>query len=141
MISTKGKYALRIMINIAISYEKNEVISLKSIIKNDNLPLKYLEQVISLLVRANLLYSVRGNNGGYKLIKNPKEYTVYDILKATEGSVLPVLNIDEDSSISTFTKSFWNEYNNVVLNFLKNKTLESLVLEYKNNNYGLDYCI
>ena len=83
-ISTKGRYALRIMMDLA-NNENDEFISLKDISKRINISIKYLEQIVALLNKAGYVQTARGNNGGYKLAKKPEEYKVGDILRATEG--------------------------------------------------------
>ena len=92
MISTKGRYALRVMIDIAV-YSNGNYISLKDVSARQEISVKYLEQVISLLNKAGFLHSLRGNNGGYKLAKEPSAYTAGDILRAAEGSLAPILYI------------------------------------------------
>ena len=88
-ISTKGRYALRVMIDIAV-YSNGNYISLKDVSARQEISVKYLEQVISLLNKAGFLHSLRGNNGGYKLAKEPSAYTAGDILRAAEGSLAPL---------------------------------------------------
>ena len=83
-ISTKGRYALRIMIDLATNGNGN-FISLKSIADRQQISNKYLEQIISMLNKAGFLETARGNAGGYRLSKKPSEYKVGDILRATEG--------------------------------------------------------
>lgn len=141
MISSKGKYALRIMIDIAISSEANDIVSLKSITNKENVSIKYLQHIMSLLVKNELLNSIRGNNGGYKLTKETKEYTIYEILSSVEGSLLPVPYVNEDEVIDRSIKPFFNELNILVENYLKSKTLSYLVEEYKDANYDFVYNI
>lgn len=141
MISTKGKYALKIMLDIAVLSDGEKAVSLKTIADNRSLPQKYIEQVGNLLARAGLVRSVRGNNGGYKLVKDISDYSIYEILKAVETSVTPVPDLDHDSLASGSTEMFWNEYNNVVIDFLSHKTLANIVADYKINNDIFDYSI
>lgn len=88
-ISTKGRYALRLMLDLA-KYNTGEPISLKDIAKRQQISDKYLEQIISILNKAGFVKSVRGSQGGYSLRKEPKEYTVGMILRLTEGDLAPV---------------------------------------------------
>ena len=88
-ISTKGRYALRLMLDLA-QHNTGEYISLKDISGRQDITVKYLEQIVTSLTRAGFLRSQRGNNGGYRLAKNPAEYKVGDILRAMEGSLDPV---------------------------------------------------
>ena len=83
-ISTRGRYALIIMINIALS---ENTISLKDIAEKENLPIKYLEKIMSLLVKAQLVKSIRGKDGGYILVKDASEYSIGEILRASEGDL------------------------------------------------------
>lgn len=141
MISSKGKYALRIMIDIAINSEANDIVSLKSITNKENVSIKYLQHIMSLLVKNELLNSIRGNSGGYKLTKESKEYTIYEILSSVEGSLLPVPYVNEDEVIDRSIKPFFNELNILVENYLKSKTLYYLVEQYKDANYDFVYNI
>ena len=94
-ISTKGRYALRIMIDLGLNYNGN-FISLKDIALRQEVSMKYLEQIIAMLNKAGYLETARGNNGGYKLAKKAKEYTIGDILRATEGDLAPIYCLTED---------------------------------------------
>ena len=96
-ISTKGRYALRLMLDLAV-YNTGEPISLKDIARRENISDKYLEQIISVLNKAGYVKSVRGAQGGYMLRKNPEEYTVGMILRLTEGSLAPVSCLDDGES-------------------------------------------
>lgn len=89
MISTKGRYASRLMLDIAIN-GNGEPVSLKDIAKRQQISEKYLEQIISLLNKAGMVQSIRGAQGGYVLTREPKDYTVGQILEVTEGSLVPV---------------------------------------------------
>lgn len=83
-ISTRGRYALIIMINIALS---DNLITLKDIADKEQLPIKYLEKIMALLVKARLVKSIRGKQGGYMLVKEPKDYSIGEILRASEGNL------------------------------------------------------
>ena len=88
-ISTKGRYALRLMLDLAMNGENN-VVRIKDIAERQQISDKYLEQIISVLNKAGYVRSTRGPQGGYSLRKAPEEYTVGDILRLTEGSLAPV---------------------------------------------------
>ncbi len=88
-VSTKGRYALRMMIDLAV-YGEGEFISLRDVARRQQVSIKYMEQIVGLLTKAGFLYSVRGPQGGYKLARSPDDYTVGDILRITEGSLAPV---------------------------------------------------
>ena len=127
MISTKGRYALNVMIDLAI-YGEKEFISLKDISRRTNISLKYLEQVIALLNRAGLVKSLRGNNGGYKLNKSPKEITSYDIIIATEGNISVENTSKED--LNAAIRDFWREFDKSYVTYLKSVNLASLKEKY-----------
>ena len=93
-ISTKGRYALRIMIDLA-RHDEGSYIRLKDIAERQNITLKYMEQIMPLLTKAGYVRSYRGNNGGYMLARKPEEYTVGDILRTTEGSMAPIACIED----------------------------------------------
>ncbi len=96
-ISTKGRYALRMMLDIARQGE-GAVVPLKEIAERQNISVKYQEQIVLLMNRAGFLQSVRGAQGGYRLVKPPEQYTVGSILRATEGSLAPVACLEEGES-------------------------------------------
>ncbi|MBO7689732.1 MAG: Rrf2 family transcriptional regulator [Clostridia bacterium] len=131
MISTKGRYALLVMIDLA-QYSSGEYIALKDISARQEISVKYLEQVISLLNRAGFLQSMRGNNGGYRLAKRPSDITAGDILRAAEGSLAPVAGLDSeplmgDRDPSYVTHDFWVGYDKVINEYVDSITLQQLV--------------
>ena len=129
-ISTKGRYALRVMIDLAINDSK-KYISLMEISKRQEISNKYLEQIISLLNKAGYLETQRGNTGGYRLAKMPKEYKIGDILRATEGDLSPIYCLTEEGECnrqnSCKTYSFWKGLDDVINEYIDGKTLEDLI--------------
>ncbi len=129
-ISTKGRYALRVMIDLAINSNGN-YITLKDIAKRQEISNKYLEQIIAMLNKAGFLDTARGNTGGYKLSKLPKEYVVGDILRATEGDLAPIYCVTEEGEClrkkDCKTYSFWKGLDNVINEYVNSKTLEDLI--------------
>ncbi len=129
-ISTKGRYALRVMIDLAMN-DHGKYISLKEISTRQEISNKYLEQIISLLNKAGYLETARGNMGGYRLAKKPKEYTVGDILRATEGDLAPIYCLTEEGECNKQKKcrtySFWKGLDNVINEYIDSKTLEDLI--------------
>lgn len=89
MVSTRGRYALRMMLDLA-DWQGDGYVALKDVADRQGISKKYMEQIIPALNRANLLQTVRGSQGGYRLTKPPSEYSVGEILRATEGSMAPV---------------------------------------------------
>lgn len=132
-ISTKGRYALAIMSYLAKNYKEDRYVTLKEISEKENISLKYLEKIVSMLNKDGYLLSLRGSEGGYKLSKSPKEYTIYDIISKTEGDIAVTSCVDSKFICSKREKcrsyKLWNELNNVITNFLKEKTLEDYTKE------------
>ncbi len=93
-ISTKGRYALRMMVDIAQNQQRGPV-ALKEIAERQNVSKKYLEQIALTLSQAGVLQGTRGHQGGYRLIADPAECTIYDILVCVEGSMHPVACLDQ----------------------------------------------
>ncbi|HHT96903.1 MAG TPA: Rrf2 family transcriptional regulator [Clostridiales bacterium] len=143
-ISSKGRYALRLMIDLAVN-NTGEYITIKSIAKRQEISEKYLEQIISLLSRAGFVKSTRGSQGGYKLSRDPKEYSVGGILRLTEGSLAPVQCLEEESDdcdrIRTcVTYEVWEKLYDAILEIVDNITLYDLAekqVEMISNNYQI----
>lgn len=94
-ISTRGRYALRMMLDLA-THDSGEYISLKTVSERQNISIKYLEQIITILSRVGYVRSARGPHGGYRLAMPPEEYTAGMIFRQTEGSLAPVACLDGD---------------------------------------------
>lgn len=136
-ISTKGRYALRLMIDIAVN-SADKPVSIKEIAARQNISDKYLEQIISVLNSAGFVRSIRGAQGGYVLRKSPSEYTVGMILRLTEGSLAPVACVEEDAvhcdrQETCATVEVWRRLNDAINGVVDNITLADL-LEWQNNN-------
>lgn len=127
-ISTRGRYALRVMIDLAIN-GKDNYISLKDIANRQEISMKYLEQIVSILNKAGLVDTLRGNNGGYKLNRKPSEYRVGDILRVAEGDLTPVYCVHEECSRKKNCKTyfFWKDLDQVISDYVDSKTLEDLI--------------
>ncbi|MBO5495509.1 MAG: Rrf2 family transcriptional regulator [Eubacterium sp.] len=129
MISTKGRYALRIMSYLA-EHDDCGPVSLKDISQNENIGIKYLEIIVSSLTKAGLLESVRGKNGGYQLNRKVEDYSLYDILSASEDTLAPVACVDKrecESADSCKTFRVWKELDDTIEEFLKGKTLKDIL--------------
>lgn len=142
-ISTKGRYALRLMLDLA-SDVSNKPVSIKEIANRQEISDKYLEQIISVLNSAGFVRSVRGPQGGYMLKNRPENYTVGMILRLTEGSLAPVSCVEDDAPEcdrmdSCVTMRVWKQLNDAINGVVDNITLADLVEWQKNN--GSDYCI
>ena len=130
-ISTKGRYALRLMIDLAENSSGNPV-SLKDVAKRQGISDKYLEQIISVLNKAGYVRSVRGAQGGYLLKSDPETYTVGMILRQTEGSLAPVSCIEDDEIICDRQEQcvisiVYKKINDEISNVVDNITLQDLV--------------
>jgi Rrf2 family protein len=122
MVSSKGRYALRVMIYLAQN-DREELIPLKEIAENQNISMKYLEMIVSLLHKGNMLISGRGKKGGYRLARKPSEYTIGSILKLTEKTLAPV-NCLEGYCI---TLPMWQKLDGIIDDYLETVTLEDLL--------------
>ncbi|MCH5210672.1 MAG: Rrf2 family transcriptional regulator [Oscillospiraceae bacterium] len=144
-ISTKGRYSLRLMIDIALHGVDSNV-SIRDVSERQNISTKYLEQLVSMLVRVGYLKSIRGAQGGYRLARKPSEYTVGDILRITEGSLAPVACLEDEVNncprVSECpTINLWEGLYNAINDYLDNVTLEDLMNEELKGNDSLDFCI
>ncbi len=128
-ISTKGRYGLRIMTDIALN-GKDGCVSIKDIATRENLSEKYLEQIINLLSKQGLVQSVRGAKGGYHLTKDAKDITVEEILLATEGSLAPVACAADSDCCENYcdcvTSFIWTKIYDAVIDVVHNISLEDL---------------
>lgn len=134
-ISTRGRYALRLMLNLA-SNETDQYITIKSISEREEISGKYLEQIISVLSRAGFVKSSRGAQGGYKLSHPPEQYTVGMILRLIEGSLAPVACLEDDTNQcarceNCVTLSVWQQIDKAVSDVVDNITLADLVHQQK----------
>ena len=139
LISTKGRYALRMMCEIAQS-DMGSAVPLKEIAQKQNISLKYLEQIVILLSRAGYVKSVRGAQGGYRLARDASSYTVGEILRTTEGNMAPVACLETpqntcDRKNICSTLKVWEGLYKVVNDYLDSITLDQLVFENGVNNY------
>ena len=127
-ISTKGRYALKLMLDIAMN-SNGAAVSLRDIATRQGMSDKYLEQIISTLNKAGYVKSIRGAQGGYILTKQPEEYTVGMILRATEGSLAPVSCVDSECEREEkcVTYVVWKKINDAINNVVDNITLADLV--------------
>ena len=131
MVSSKGRYALRVMIDLSQN-ESGELISLKDIATRQNISMKYLEMIVSILQKGGMLISGRGKKGGYRLAKEPSEYSIGAILKLTEKTLSPV-NCPEIGETSCeraegcITLPMWKKLDGVIDEYLESITLEDLL--------------
>ncbi len=144
-VSTKGRYALRLMLDLA-TYNTGEPVTLKDIARRQDISEKYLEQIISMLGKSGLVQSIRGSQGGYLLRRDPADYTVGDILRVTEGDLSLVDCIspdgpDCDREAGCVTVRVWRILTDAINQAADSITLADLV-EWNGEQQKLgDYCI
>lgn len=143
-ISTKGRYALRMLVYLA-AHQEEGFISLKEIADTQNISKKYLEQIVPMLNKDGILRTNRGNRGGYMLARRPQDCTVGDILRATEGSLAPVSCLEYEvndcpRAEACPTLSIWEGLYKVINEYLDSVTLQDL-LSRSTDLRGDDYCI
>ncbi len=131
LISTKGRYALRVMVELAY-HKNNEYVPLKTIANEQSISEKYLESIIVTLSKAGIIDGLRGKGGGYRLNREPKDYTVGEILRLTEGSIAPVACLDCvpnkcERAASCKTLPMWEKLNTIISNYLDSVTIADLI--------------
>lgn len=129
-ISTKGRYALRLMMELALN-GNDRPISIKEVAVRQGISDKYLEQIISIMNSAGYVRSIRGAGGGYVLTNEPGSYTVGMILRQTEGSLAPVACVDENNPCDRVencaTTEVWRRLNTAINDVVDNITLQDLI--------------
>lgn len=144
-ISTKGRYAVRVMLDLAL-HNTGECIKVKEIASRQGISEKYLEQIIAILNKAGYVKSVRGAQGGYRIARDPAEYTVGMILRLTEGSLAPVACLEEDYGVcercdTCETLGVWKELYQAVNHVVDGVTIADLVERRKRRLDAMDYSI
>ncbi len=140
-ISTKGRYALRLMIDLA-QHDAAGYIPLRDISRRQEISAKYLEQIVVQLSRAGLVTATRGAQGGYQLARHPAQYTVGEILRITEGSLAPVACLEHDPvecprAEDCITLDFWRGLYDAVNRYVDSVTLEDLVSRGKTLSFSI----
>lgn len=143
-ISTKGRYALRLMLDLA-EHQGDGCVSLKDVAQRQDVSKKYLEQIVPTLSRAGFLLTNRGYQGGYRLARAPQDYTVGEILRLTEGGLAPVACLDQHPNPcprcgECATLPMWEGLERVIRNYLDGITLQDL-LEQQTARAANDYVI
>ncbi|MDD6215112.1 MAG: Rrf2 family transcriptional regulator [Firmicutes bacterium] len=143
-ISTKGRYAIRMLLDLA-EHENGGYTALKDIADRQGISKKYLEQIVAILNKSDILQTSRGFQGGYKLAKSPDKYTVGMILRLTEGSLAPVACLENSPNIcerSDYcpTLFIWKGLNDVICKYLDSITLQD-ILDHEKERYANDYMI
>lgn len=140
LISTKGRYALRVLIDLA-EHQTEGYIPLKEVAARQEISEKYLESIIKLLVKADLLSGLRGKGGGYKLTKSPDQYTVGSVLRLTEESLAPVACLESGASAcgraaECRTLSMWQGLDRLINEYLDKFTIADLVRAEASGEHG-----
>ena len=138
-ISTKGRYALRMMIELARNYESGYM-SIREVSKRQNISVKYLEQITAALTKAGFLESTRGPKGGHRLVRKPSDYTVGDILRVTEGDLAPISCLQDSPNrcpraAECTTLSFWEGLYKAITDYCDSVTLEDIAGSDSSYNY------
>jgi len=140
-ISTKGRYALRLMLDLAL-HCTDEPVRIKDVAKRQEISIKYMEQIVSVLTKAGYVNSIRGPQGGYLLARKPEEYSVGMILRLTEGSLSPVACLEGEKNLCArqedcVTLRLWVELDDAIKSVVDKYTLADLVewQQKKANNY------
>lgn len=137
-ISTKGRYALRLLTDLA-QHPYKGFVPLKDIAQRQSLSKKYIEQIVPMLTKSKLLLTNRGYQGGYALSKEPGQYTVGEILKVSEGDIFPVEDaFDEEEMLKDPTLKMWQGLNKTINDYLYSVTLQDIVDSAATAD---DYCI
>lgn len=142
LISTKGRYALRVLIDMA-EHGGDSFIPLSDVARRQDISEKYLESIVRSLVKAGILAGMRGKGGGYRLCKKPEDITVFSVLNLTEGELSPVACLAEGSTpcprmASCRTLPLWDGLNRLICDYLNNHTIADLT---RKDEAGDDYII
>ena len=143
-ISTKGRYALRMLLDLA-EHQNCGYVALKDIAQRQGISKKYLEQIIPILNRSDILKTTRGSQGGYMLAKSPDKYTVGDVLRLTEGSLAPVACLDSEPvecerSAQCATLPVWKGLYKAINDYVDSITLQD-ILDMQKERYSSDSVI
>lgn len=130
VISSKGRYALRVMVYLAVNHS-DDYIPLKEISQKEDLSQKYLETITRMLSKAHLIEAASGHGGGYRLTRNPSEYSISEILNLTEGSLAPVACLKDEQntcerSSACYTLPIWEGLAKLINDYFDNMTLEDV---------------
>lgn len=144
-ISTKGRYAVRVMLDLAL-HNTGEYIKVKQIAARQEISEKYLEQIISVLNKAGYVKSARGAQGGYRIAGEPKNYTVGMVLRLTEGSLCPVACLEDEVNEcarcdTCETLGVWKELNDAINNVVDNVTIADLAEKQTMREETMNYSI
>ncbi len=131
LVSTKGRYALRVMVELAC-HSREEYVPLRTIAQQQGISEKYLESILTVLSKAGVIDGLRGKGGGYRLNREPKDYSVGEILRLAEGTLAPVSCLDCkpnkcERAASCRTLPMWEKLNTLISNYLYSVSLADLI--------------
>lgn len=139
MISTRGRYALRVLIDLA-EHNDGNYIPMKDVAERQELPLKYLERILPVLTKNKLIIGLHGKGGGYRLSRTPDEYTVGEILRLTEGNLAPVSCLERDAApcmraAECRTLQMWRKFYAMTNEYFDGITIADLMQTERGNDY------
>lgn len=139
MISTRGRYALRVLIDLA-EHNDGNYIPMKDVAERQGLSLKYLERILPVLTKNKLILGMHGKGGGYRLSRTPDEYTVGEILRLTEGNLAPVTCLEHDAepcarAAECRTLEMWKKFHEMTNNYFDGITVAELMRTEAANDY------
>ena len=139
MVSTRGRYALRVLIDLA-EHNNGSYIPMKDVAKRQDISLKYLERILPTLTKAKLIAGVHGKGGGYRLTRSPEEYSVGEVLRLTEGDLAPVACLSPDAEPCTKaaecrTLAMWKGFYDMTNKYFDNITIADLAQTNSADNY------
>lgn len=138
-ISTRGRYAIRVMLDLA-EHNSGQYIPLMDIAKRQEISEKYLESIVAALSRKRFVSALRGKGGGYRLARSPQDYTIADILRVTEGSLAPVACLEQEvndceRASDCRTLKMWEGFYKVINEYFEGITLQDLLEQEDAGNY------
>lgn len=141
LVSTKGRYALRVMIELA-EHNRDEYVPLRQIAKKQSISVKYLESIITTLSKAEIIDGLKGKGGGYRLNRKPEEYSVGEILRFTEGTLAPVSCLECkpnkcDKTASCRTLPMWEKLETIITDYLDHVSIADLIDSSKTGDYQI----
>lgn len=135
LVTTKGRYALQVMIDLAEHYS-GKCIPVKDIAGRQELSIKYLEQIMPVLTKGDLVFGVHGKNGGYRLKRPPENYSVGEILRVAEGDLVPVSSMKENGSFQdNRTLQMWEGFYKLTNDYFDNISIASLIRSGEDYDY------
>lgn len=139
-ISTKGRYALRVMLDLAMQ-RQDVFIPLKDISSRQKITIRYMEIIMSILLKAGFVISTRGKSGGYRLAREPREYSLYEILTAAEGSLAPIECLTTPANTcalkeTCLTLPVWQGLDQLITDYFKNITIDDLIQKTNALSFG-----